>query len=436
MRALRRLGFKAKALIITSVFVLPLALVSNALWRAGQDIVDFAVKERERGTMVQVFAQFFNELTNARNATRAMLGGLYLQRGDANAVVGADMALAEIHQHLERTRDLLRLKPVFDKMRGAWTAAAKAPKRVDAQGRTVFGSVVESTRELRVRLRDDSNLVLDPEVNRFYLISAAVLTMPALMENTGQVWGWSSYAAAKGQLDKAQQAKLVARLAQAGTGTADLREYIGRALKATPDLKPRIDLAGLDKINRFPQLAQQAVLDSKEGPADKPYASGREALRQLDAVHDGVLPVIDDLLAAPVSAAQQSRQLFSLAVLACVALGGYLFYAVYLVTHRGLREVQKHLEAMTAGDLTTSPRPWGSDEAALLMLTIQDMRRALRSIVGQVRGASDAIVDASGEIAQASVDLSSRTEQAAANLKESALSTSSTASRSRPTSWR
>jgi methyl-accepting chemotaxis protein len=50
------------------------------------------------------------------------------------------------------------------------------------------------------------------------------------------------------------------------------------------------------------------------------------------------------------------------------------------------------------------------------------MQRALRDIVGQVRGSSDSIVHASSEIANASMDLSSRTEQTAANLEESASS--------------
>jgi hypothetical protein len=30
----------------------------------------------------------------------------------------------------------------------------------------------------------------------------------------------------------------------------------------------------------------------------------------------------------------------------------------------GLKEVESHLRAMTAGDLTTRPEPWGADEAA------------------------------------------------------------------------
>ncbi|MDL2336972.1 MAG: methyl-accepting chemotaxis protein [Pseudomonadota bacterium] len=109
-------------------------------------------------------------------------------------------------------------------------------------------------------------------------------------------------------------------------------------------------------------------------------------------------------------------------VMVFVLLGGYLFYSFYLVTQGGIRETQKHLEAMTEGDLTTSPKPWGRDEAANLMLSLADMQVSLRKIVSQVRGSSESIVHASSEIASASLDLSQRTEETAANLEETASS--------------
>jgi methyl-accepting chemotaxis protein len=77
---------------------------------------------------------------------------------------------------------------------------------------------------------------------------------------------------------------------------------------------------------------------------------------------------------------------------------------------------------MTEGDLTTSPSPWGNDEAAQLMLELRNMQDSLRGMVLRVRRSSDEIVHSSSEIASGATDLSARTEQAAANLEESAAS--------------
>ncbi|CAD5374589.1 Methyl-accepting chemotaxis sensory transducer [Rubrivivax sp. A210] len=104
------------------------------------------------------------------------------------------------------------------------------------------------------------------------------------------------------------------------------------------------------------------------------------------------------------------------------ALASYLFLSFYRVMDGGLKETRRHLRAITAGDLTTSPSPWGRDEAAQLMLELRAMQDALRTMVRSVRGASDVIVHSSSEIAAGAMSLSARTEQAAANLEESAAS--------------
>ncbi|WP_395702702.1 methyl-accepting chemotaxis protein [Aquabacterium sp.] len=109
-------------------------------------------------------------------------------------------------------------------------------------------------------------------------------------------------------------------------------------------------------------------------------------------------------------------------VLGTVLLAAYLFLCFYRVIDGGLKETRRHLRAMTDGDLTTSPSPWGRDEAAELMLDLRSMQDSLRSVVSRVRGSSDGILGSAGEIAHGAMDLSARTEAAAASLEESAAS--------------
>ena len=86
-------------------------------------------------------------------------------------------------------------------------------------------------------------------------------------------------------------------------------------------------------------------------------------------------------------------------VLASLLLAGYLFLSFYRVMDGGLKETRRHLRAMTSGDLTTSPSPWGNDEAAQLMLELRNMQESLRTMVLRVRRSSDEIVHSSSEIA-------------------------------------
>ena len=105
-----------------------------------------------------------------------------------------------------------------------------------------------------------------------------------------------------------------------------------------------------------------------------------------------------------------------------VSIAGYLFLSFYRVMDGGLKETRRHLRAMTAGDLTTSPSPWGRDEAAQLMLELHAMQDSLRGMVSRVRQSTDEIVQSSTGIASGASDLSTRTVQAAARLEQSAAS--------------
>jgi len=109
-------------------------------------------------------------------------------------------------------------------------------------------------------------------------------------------------------------------------------------------------------------------------------------------------------------------------VMAALLVAGYLFLSFYRVMDGGLKETRRHLRAMTDGDLTTSPSPWGRDEAAQLMLDLRAMQDSLRGMVLRVRQSSSQIVHSSSEIASGALDLSARTESAAASLQQSAAS--------------
>lgn len=127
---------------------------------------------------------------------------------------------------------------------------------------------------------------------------------------------------------------------------------------------------------------------------------------------------VDDVRAA----LKRQVILASTVLILTLVVSCYLFVSFYRVMDGGLRETNRHLQAMTAGDLTTSPSPWGRDEAAHLMLELRRMQEALRTMVLRVRHSSDQIRHASDDISSGANDLSARTEQTAANLEQTASS--------------
>ena len=74
------------------------------------------------------------------------------------------------------------------------------------------------------------------------------------------------------------------------------------------------------------------------------------------------------------------------------------------------------------GDLGSRIVVRSRDETGELMAALRDMNASLVRIVGEVRGGTETIATASGQIAAGNMDLSSRTEQQASSLEETASS--------------
>ncbi|MFK3740413.1 methyl-accepting chemotaxis protein [Massilia sp. TN1-12] len=77
---------------------------------------------------------------------------------------------------------------------------------------------------------------------------------------------------------------------------------------------------------------------------------------------------------------------------------------------------------VASGDLTSRIEVDSTDETGELLAALKEMNDSLQTVVGRVRGGTDTLVTAAGEIASGNLDLSSRTEQQASALEETASS--------------
>jgi methyl-accepting chemotaxis protein len=300
------------------------------------------------------------------------------------------------------------------KAAGAAALSAGHDRAFEAQS-----AYIDSLMALIGQATDASNLTLDPDLDTYYLMDGSTSSLPVLIEASAKLRA------------------LTLRGASGQPASADLQRRIDSAAVATELFESRL-LAALDKIAGVHPaykavfrvddvIATMHALRADAWSAKQPGTgaskdSGMPADARLAVLQMQMIDRLDTLLQVRLSGLAMHRDMTMAVVAALLLLGAYLFYAFFLVTQGGLNEVKRHLVAMTAGDLTSSPNPWGKDEAAALMLSLRDMQHALCTIVTQVRGSSESIVRASSEIASASSDLSARTEQTAVNLEQSAAS--------------
>lgn len=386
MRWMGNLQFGGKALLICLMFLLPLGLFGYFYASAELAQMNFTAQERAGVSAMRQFVPIYTGVLKTRNATRATLGGFDGKARYQAARAQTDLAIQTFDKYLSDSADPIKLRPEFDKLKAAWSDTAQSTNGADKEGRTVFGPVTSSVAALLVLIGDNSNLVLDPDLDSFYLVNAMVLTLPNLAEDMGQLWGWGTYALAHPGLAIDIEKRYLVWATGVETGLKQTRAYLQRATTANPGLTAQLDMPVLDEVAAFHKFAadHEALIKTADLTPLKYYEKGEAVLLRLQSFYDKGLPVLDGLLQARLTAMQQRMLLtFCLGVLALL-MAAYLFYSFYLVTQRGLSLANAHLQKIADGDLGDPPaEPFAQDEPAQVLRSVI----ATQAVLAQFRAA-------------------------------------------------
>jgi len=415
VRLFRRLNFQAKALLVSLCFLLPLGLLLVAYVQGVQS--DLGGARQERGG-VEMLRKVQPWLAVIQRERRLVLTG-EAAKPDMAAV---DAAFSAVRQVVDaRPGDVDATAPLAQAMSAHATLTSAVAAHSGTELAESLQAYVDAANAMRTEILDGSQLSLDPQQATYYLVMAGDAHANDIVESISHSRALAGLAQSRGATPS--DLRDVHDLWHDGQEAMDsLRDAVKRAGSAAPELAAALPLEDvLAKARAFYAASAGAwfgdSFDAATGVLDAP---GQAAVDALQSFSKRAADKLDELLAAREGTIKRQRNLTLGIVVASLLAVLYLFHSFFLVMRGGLSEVERHLKAMTAGDLTTTPRPWGRDEAANLMNTLASMQLSLRGIVTEVRSASDGLVQASDEIASASDDLSRRSEQAAANLEESA----------------
>ncbi len=152
--------------------------------------------------------------------------------------------------------------------------------------------------------------------------------------------------------------------------------------------------------------------------------------RNATAAIDGIAKFVEAQMAAVFQKSSKDLRDFRHAAVLQLALAGvvllvagsaFMFWLSRSITGP-LNDAVELANTVASGDLTSDIRPGGTDEIGILLNALKAMHDSLAEIVGKVRAGTDAISQASIEIAHGNQDLSSRTEEQASSLEETASS--------------
>ncbi|MBP6541590.1 MAG: HAMP domain-containing protein [Piscinibacter sp.] len=426
VRLFRRMRFVGKAAVICAVFLLVLAQLSFLFLRASNRDVEKSERELAGLAVAREVTPLFNRVQQLRgrlyeaggqhgNELKALLGEIEsgLAKLEARTAQGS-IDLAEPMKFVRQSFEPL--------------------KTPGADPQEAFGRADEFAQQLQrllISVADLSGLSMDPDQPAYHLALASTQETQQILEMVGRVRDLGSVAIARKEADAFSR-----RIVQGDTYVLyrQLELLFARYERVTKD-NAELDKAlgfqqAFDPVNAFMRTARKTVLPDSgpKGDAAAFAAAGTAAMESLAALTERSQEAVGMLVSQRIDGLKATRNLQLSAIAVGIVLAAYLFYCFYLVTRGGMQELTRHIEALAAGDLTTTPRPWGGDEAADVMKSVHAMQVSLRALIGEVRDCANEIVTASTQVSAGAEDLSHRTETAAGRLQQTA-STMDTISR-------
>jgi methyl-accepting chemotaxis protein len=432
VRLFRRIGFPAKAALVALAFLVPLVIALAMQWRMAEEQVLSTESERQGLAYLRPVLDLIEVGQSRRIAALNQAPELAALQDQVKA------AFAKVQAQQDALGEKFRTGDEFKALTAVHAQLLENPSNANPD-RTfrLHALFIGSALKLIAQLANGSQLALDPDEATYHLMNVAVLRGPIQAENTARLRGLGYLALKTQSLTQARRDQLSKWEAIGEFVDAELKYSYNVAQQSLGAEKLDVDADRSDAAAKaFMESVRQNLMGAEAITAkpDEYRALANTSLELQRSMVHKVLERLDLELQRRIDKLNRALTL-NMGIAVCfVLLAGYLLLSFYKVMMGGLAEVAGHLKQITAGNLGTSPRPWGGDEAAQLMLTLAEMQASLRRIVSVVVDGANHVQTASIELATAAQDLSRRTEQSAASLEETAASTEQIAATSRLTS--
>ena len=416
----RAIGFPAKSAWIALAFVIPLAIMIWQLWSAASTLIQSTRSELHGMDYLQTVTEFISSEQKYRQAAmsaspnlgdlQSKTAALFRAVEEKQKELGVEMKSAESFELLKKAQDVVAQKPVGANPDETFAAHT---------------DVVDAALNLVNQIADGSKMTLDPEQDTYNLINLAVAMGQQELEYLTRLRDLGVVTLAEKAAPEERRDALLKALSLIEFLDAGYETSYKAGVEAYPEVARTMDMKGVDAARDafMNALKKQVKIATPSGDAGAFLLLGNATFDTQATLNRQIEARLRSLLQQRIDRLYQSTYLELAASLVGVAIALYLMLAFYRVMTGGLKEVAAHLQQITDGNLTTAPKPWGSDEAAQLMTTMGEMQTSLRRIASVVLESAAGVNTASEEIASASHDLSRRTEASAASLEETSSNT-------------
>jgi signal transduction histidine kinase/CheY-like chemotaxis protein/HPt (histidine-containing phosphotransfer) domain-containing protein len=407
---MNRLRYPWKFFLISALFAVPLGIVLFLLRDEIHKDIHFAQKEINGLAYLRPLRQLLEHTAQARLRARLFAAGKVTVRPELlqkHADIEADLeALAVPEKHfgveLETTRR-------FQLLKDNWTFLRETTRSLDTRDTVdLHTGFLQEILDLIAHVGDRSNLILDPDLDTYYLMDAVLLKLPAAADLLAQTRLLSAGLLDRNDITADEKARSLMLKALLRSNTDEMAKNLGRAFQNTRagGLKPHLEQPLREYQNATDRLLatlQTEVIDAEHlrQPGTELIADTTKALDANFALWDTTAGDLEVLLQARIDRITAKKRFAEIVAVVLLLLVSYLLTAFYVGVLRTVDHLGEVSRRMVAGAVNETLTLETHDELGQLAVAFNQIGNRLRSEWAQAREESLRATAAEAELRRA-----------------------------------
>jgi signal transduction histidine kinase/DNA-binding response OmpR family regulator/HPt (histidine-containing phosphotransfer) domain-containing protein len=407
---MNRLTYPWKFALISALFVVPLGIVLYLLGGEINKDISFAHKEIDGIAYLRPLRRLMEHTAQAR----------LLARQYANGKIPVHPDLLKKHADLDADLDSLAAEEKrfgvelgtgtrFQLLKEDWAFLREKTRSLDTDNTVELHThFLQDVRELIAHVGEHSNLILDPDLDTYFLMDAVVLELPAAADLLGQTRLFSAGLRDRKELSAEEKARYLVFITLLRSNRDEMDRNLNKAFlnSRAGDLKAHLERPLQDYRTAMTGLLatlQTEVIDAPTlgRPAPELVADTTKAFDAGLALWDVAAGDLEGLLQARIARITAKKLFAEVVAVLLLLLVVYLLLAFYVAVLRTVDRLGEVSQRMVAGALNEMLTLETRDELGQLAVAFNQIGHRLRSEWQQARDESTRATAAEAELRRA-----------------------------------
>ena len=419
MFILRRIPIAYKFALIVVFFLIPQIFLTYDVVSQRYSTIEYTNNARLGIEYLSALHRLLEHMAQSRGITNAYLNGntaFKAKLGQIRDAVNKDLdVLLKTDEKLGKT---LNASQQVHKIQQDWQNLTKMNPEMMGVSSLFIGhtEIIVDVLDLFLKIGESSGMVLDPELDSYYLMNALVFRLPDMLEIIAKTRDLGAGVAAEGEFEPENYLMLSNYNRTIEQSIPTISHAYESAFKANIELKELLGdklHTALQNIEAFVQTTKIKLINpGKMGINSSDYFErGTEVIEASLKLYDATLPAFDALLEGRITRSKW-ESIRSIGIgLIMLLVTGYFFAGFYFLIMDTVIQLNKGVASLAKGDLTARVNVETQDELRQIADQINAMAENIHHLISQV-------IDAFSRVSTSTQETANITEQTSNGINQ------------------